>query len=78
MKRELIVHGVYRHFKGNFYYVEGVARHSETGEEYVIYRQLYGERTLWVRPLSMSLSEVDRDKYPDAKQIYRFEAVNVE
>ena len=64
MKRELIVHGVYRHFKGNFYYVEGVARHSETGEEYVIYRQF--------------LSEVDRDKYPDAKQIYRFEAVNVE
>lgn len=78
MKRELIVHGVYRHFKGNFYYVEGVARHSETGEEYVIYRQLYGERMLWVRPLSMFLSEVDRDKYPDAKQIYRFEAVNVE
>ena len=78
MKRELIVHGVYRHFKGIFYYVEGVARHSETGEEYVIYRQLYGERTLWVRPLSMFLSEVDRDKYPDAKQIYRFEAVNVE
>lgn len=76
MKRELTVHGVYRHFKGNYYYVEGVARDSETGEECVVYRQLYGERALWVRPLAMFLSEVDKTKYPDAKQIYRFEAVS--
>ena len=42
--RELVVHGVYRHFKGRLYYVEGTAIHSETGETYVVYRQLYGER----------------------------------
>ena len=71
--RELKIHAIYRHFKGNRYYVEGVARNSETGEEMVIYRQLYGEGTLWVRPISMFLSEVDREKYPNAPQKYRFE-----
>lgn len=45
--------GRYRHFKGGEYRVEGVARHSETGEELVVYRPLYGDRGLWVRPLSM-------------------------
>ena len=71
--RELKIHAVYRHFKGNRYYVEGVARDSETGEEMVVYRQLYGDRALWVRPKSMFLSEVDREKYPNAPQKYRFE-----
>lgn len=71
--RELKIHAVYRHFKGNRYYVEGVARDSETGEEMVIYRALYGEGALWVRPKGMFLSEVDREKYPDAPQKYRFE-----
>ena len=71
--RELKIHAVYRHFKGNRYYVEGVARDSETGEEMVVYRALYGDRALWVRPKSMFLSEVDREKYPDAPQKYRFE-----
>ena len=42
--------GRYRHFKGKEYEVLGVARHSETEEEYVVYRQLYGEHSLWVRP----------------------------
>lgn len=45
--------GRYRHFKGKEYEVLGVARHSETEEEYVVYRQLYGEHSLWVRPASM-------------------------
>lgn len=73
--RELKIHAVYRHFKGKEYYVEDVALHSETGEQYVVYRQLYGERRLYIRPLGMFLSEVDRAKYPDAPQKYRFEEV---
>lgn len=64
---------VYRHFKGDFYLVEDVARHSETGEEYVVYRKLYGDGSLWVRPLSLFLDPVDREKYPDAGQTWRFE-----
>ena len=75
MEREIIVHGVYRHFKGNCYYVEGVALHSETGEKFVVYRQLYGERELYIRPLEMFLSKTDKNKYPDCKQEYRFEPV---
>ena len=45
--------GVYCHFKGKLYRVEGMARHSETLEEMVVYRQLYGDGALWVRPASM-------------------------
>ena len=54
---------VYRHFKGNFYEVIGVARHSETMEEMVVYRALYGEGGLWVRPAAMWTETVDRDGY---------------
>lgn len=55
------VPGRYRHFKGNLYEVLGVARHSETGEEVVVYRALYGELGLWVRPASMFVETVERD-----------------
>ena len=55
--------GKYRHFKGNLYEVIGVARHSETQEEMVVYRALYGECGLWVRPAVMWTETVDRDGY---------------
>ena len=75
MKRELVVHGVYQHFKGNKYIVEDVAIDSETGEYLVLYRALYGEGLLFARPLKMFLSPIDKEKYPNAKQKWRFELV---
>ena len=65
--------GVYRHFKGKEYLLLGLARHSETLQTMVVYRALYGERGVWVRPMEMFFSPVDREKYPDATQEYRFE-----
>lgn len=55
--------GKYRHFKGNEYEVLGIASHSETMEPMVVYRALYGEQGLWVRPKAMWLEQVDRDGY---------------
>ena len=75
MKRELMVHGVYRHFKGNKYIVEDVAIDSETDEYLVLYRALYGEGLLYARPMKMFLSAVDSEKYPDVKQKWRFELI---
>ena len=73
--RELKIGGKYRHFKGKEYLVEGTATDSETGETLVLYRPLYGEGRLWARPLEMFLSPVDREKYPEAKQQFRFEEI---
>lgn len=75
MKRELVVHGVYQHFKGNKYIVEDVAIDSETDEYLVLYRALYGEGLLYARPMKMFLSPVDAEKYPDVKQKWRFELI---
>jgi hypothetical protein len=52
--------GIYKHFKGNEYEVTDIAIHSETQEEYVVYRALYGEKKVWVRPAHMFLEEVDK------------------
>ena len=55
--------GKYRHFKGNFYEVIGIASHSETMEPMVVYRALYGEYGLWVRPAAMWNEHVDKENY---------------
>ena len=66
---------IVRHFKGNEYEILCIALDSETQEELVVYRALYGEGRIWVRKKEMFLSPVDREKYPDARQAYRFELV---
>ncbi|MFH1602190.1 MAG: DUF1653 domain-containing protein [Candidatus Shapirobacteria bacterium] len=65
---ERLLPGKYQHFKGKTYEVIGVAEHSETSEELVIYRALYGESDLWARPLKMFLEEAETD----GKEVPRF------
>lgn len=71
--REVKINRIYKHFKGDYYLVVDIASDSETKEKYVVYRRLYGDGDLWIRPLDMFLSEVDHEKYPNVKQKYRFE-----
>lgn len=70
--------GIYKHFKGDYYLVEDIATHSETKEKYVVYRSLYGESELYIRPYEMFLSKVDKEKYPNVEQEYRFELQNID
>nr|AHF25924.1 PKD protein [uncultured bacterium Contigcl_1539] len=76
--QEILINRVYKHFKGDYYLVVDFARHSETDETYVVYRRLYGDGSLWIRPYDMFASEVDHEKYPDVKQKYRFELQEIE
>ena len=73
--KSAIVDFRYRHFKGGIYIVTDIAVHSETAEPMVIYKSFDDTNLVWCRPLNMFLSEVDHEKYPDVKQLMRFERI---
>ncbi len=74
---EVIEGRIYKHFKGDLYLVEGIVLHSETKEKMVLYRALYGRGIRYVRPYDMFVSKVDRQKYPNVKQEYRFQLQDI-
>ena len=76
--REVKIKGIYKHFKGDYYIVEDIANDSETCKKVVVYRALYGDGQLWVRPIDSVLSEVDHVKYPNVKQKYRLELQSID
>ncbi len=68
---------IYRHFKGNVYQIITIARHSESKIKMVVYQQLYAPYEVYVRPLDMFMSKIDTKKYPNEKQNYRFEKIDL-
>ncbi|MBR2875741.1 MAG: DUF1653 domain-containing protein [Clostridia bacterium] len=71
--REIVINGVYRHFKGNYYIVKNLAIDAESDAEVVVYKALYDDGKMFVRNKDNFLSEVDHEKYPEASQKFRFQ-----
>ncbi len=74
--RKIKIGNIYKHFKGNYYIVLDIVNDSESDDKMVIYQALYGDKEKWARPYKMFNSLVDKDKYPNIKQKYRFEEVD--
>ncbi len=71
--QELVIGGVYKHFKGHVYKVIAVGKDAENLEEKVVYQNVEDESDIWIREKNEFLSLVDKEKYPDVEQKYRFE-----
>ena len=72
---DVVVGSKYKHFKGNLYKVLNIGYDSETMNKVVIYEALYDEHKIWVRPYESFVSKVDKNKYPNVTQEYRFELI---
>ena len=75
--QELKLNAIYKHFKGDYYLVLDIVIHSETKEKFVLYKALYGDCKSYIRPYDMFVSEVDKNKYPNVQQKYRFELQDI-